>query len=284
MPLIDLSDVRLLYEIHGHGPAVLLVPGLGQNLRAYDPIVPQLAKAYSVIQVDNRGIGESIAHRPARHMEDYASDYVELLDRLQVDRTHLVGLSFGGVIAQRLAADHASRINRLVLISTTDRSSPYLKHVGVLLGHALRHFPLALFFQTIELLATSPEHFDKNVEQIMQSIPLRSGGRGTRRGAGQPDALPESGGEFSQARDITAPTLALAGEYDALIPNCYGRQLAAALDNGRFAIIKGSGHNPIFEQPDAAVKFIEQFLSLTDEPKENVSKEQDEPRNRPRAA
>jgi pimeloyl-ACP methyl ester carboxylesterase len=261
MPLIDLSDVRLHYEIRGRGPAVLLISGLGQLGRNWDPVVPHLSKSFSVIQLDNRGIGQSIARRPARLMEDYASDYVELLDRLQIDKAHVVGLSFGGVAAQRLAADHAGRINRLVLISTTDRTSPYLGHIGLLLGHALRHFSLKLFFQTVELLANSPEYFDKNAMQILGSIPTRSGGWGTRRTLANQLRCLHAASIAPKRGDITAPTLVLAGEYDALIPNCYGRQLAASLKDGQFAVIKSCGHNPIIEQPDVTAHLIERFLA-----------------------
>ncbi|MDP9174103.1 MAG: alpha/beta hydrolase [Planctomycetota bacterium] len=260
MALVDLSDVRLHYELRGHGPAILLISGLGQTASGWDPIVPQLAQKFSVIQADNRGIGQSVARKTARRMEDHASDFVELLDVLQVDEAHVVGLSFGGLIAQRLAADHPSRVNRLVLISTTDRTYPYLGQIGNLLAHALRHFPVALFFQTVELLGTSPPYFDSHIAEILESVPLRSAQRGSRRVLANQLRCINHAANGPQRGVIIAPTLVLAGEYDALIPNCYGQRLAAGLPDGQFRMMNGCGHNPVIEQPEIVGGIIERFL------------------------
>src|SRR5580692_6236815 len=100
MACVDLSDARLYYEIRGAGEALLLIPGLGQTGRVWDPIVPALANEFSVIQIDNRGIGRSTEKRPVHRLDDYVSDCIELLDFLQVSRAHVLGMSLGGVLAQ----------------------------------------------------------------------------------------------------------------------------------------------------------------------------------------
>jgi aminoacrylate hydrolase len=264
MPEIDLTDVRLHYELSGSGEAVLLVPGLGQTARVWDPLATILAEHYSVILMDNRGIGQSIQMRPARRLDDYVSDCLELLDALQVDRAHIVGMSFGGVLAQRFAADHPGRVDRLVLISTTGHSSPYLRHMAVLLGHALRHFPLRLFYQTIELLGTSPPYYDAHEVEITESVSKRGSARATRRVLGSQLRCLVSTVSAGNGRTIAAPTLVLAGEYDALIPNCYGKELAAELADARFVLLERGGHNPVSENPQAVGDEICRFLGGSD--------------------
>ena len=61
---------------------------------------------------DNRGIGRSISKRAPRTLADLAVDLIELLDALQLDRAHVLGISLGGMIAQRLAVDHPERVDR----------------------------------------------------------------------------------------------------------------------------------------------------------------------------
>jgi pimeloyl-ACP methyl ester carboxylesterase len=144
MAWAELSDVRAYYEVIGEGEPLLLVPGLGATCRVWDSVVPQLAEHFSLILVDNRDIGLSKGRRRVRTLADYATDLVELLDYLRVDLTHVLGLSLGGIIAQRFAVDHASRVDRLVLISCTDKFTPYLLRMASLMGHSLRRFALKL--------------------------------------------------------------------------------------------------------------------------------------------
>src|SRR5260370_23826339 len=113
MPWADLTDVRLYYELLGEGESVLLISGLGANCRSWDPIAPDLAEHFSLIIPDNRDVGKSAGKRKPHALTDFSADLVELLDRLQLDRVHVIGISLGGVIAQRLAIDHPDRMNRL---------------------------------------------------------------------------------------------------------------------------------------------------------------------------
>lgn len=269
MPEIELTDVRMHYELSGSGEAVLLLPGLGQTARVWDPIAPILAEHYSVIQIDNRGIGQSVQKRPARRLDDYVADCLELLDALQVDRAHVVGMSFGGVLAQRFAANHPQRVDRLVLISTTGHSSIYLRHMAILLGQALRHFPLRMFYQTIELLGTSPVYYDAHEADIDDMLTKRVTTRVTRRVLGNQLRCLVSTSSANDGRPITAPTLVMAGEYDSLIPNCYGKQLAAELADAKFMLVEACGHSPVSEcaqfTGEAVCRFLVESKQPTDE-------------------
>ena len=155
MAWADLTDCRAYYELIGEGEPLLLIPGLGATCRLWDPIVPELARHFTLIMLDNRGMGLSKAKKKPRTLADYSADYAELLDFLNVDQSHVLGLSLGGIAAQRLAIDHPQKIKRLILMSCADRFAPYLLRITALLGHSLRRFPRMLFLQTMELLATA---------------------------------------------------------------------------------------------------------------------------------
>src|SRR5687768_16766172 len=120
MAWAELTDVRAYYEVIGEGEPLLLVPGLGATCRVWNAVVPPLAEHFSLILMDNRDIGLSKGRRKPRTLADYSTDLIELLDVLRIDRAHVLGLSLGGIIAQRFAIDHPSRIDRLVLVSCTD--------------------------------------------------------------------------------------------------------------------------------------------------------------------
>jgi len=168
MAVADLSDCRCYYELVGDGEPLILIPGLANTCRMWDPVIPDLAQFFSLILIDNRGIGQSVARKAPRSLADLASDIVELFDHLQIDRAHVLGVSLGGVIAQRLAIDHPSRLDRLVLVSCADAFSPYLRQMSMLLAHTLRRFPKEMFVRTMELLATAPEFLDSHGDVVEQ--------------------------------------------------------------------------------------------------------------------
>lgn len=267
MPYAELTDVRSYYELIGEGPPLVLIPGLGASCRVWDAIVPELASRFSVILLDNRGMGRSVARRKPRSLANYSADIAELLDVLQLDRTHVLGLSLGGMIAQRFAVDHAGRVDRLVLVSCAHRFTGYLLWMTSLLGHSLRRFPRKMFIQTMELLTTAPLFLDANVEEIGRQMQqrCREGVQGRAMG-NQLRCLLQSEMAPADYR-ITAPTLVLAGEHDALIPNCYARQMAELIPGSRFVIVPGAGHNPMAEMPQIVMPLITGFLSgESDEP------------------
>ena len=267
MAWAELSDVRCYYETLGEGEPLLLIPGLGGNCRVWDPVAPLLAADFSVILIDNRGIGRSQPKRKVRTLADYSADLAELLDRLQLDRAHVLGLSLGGIIAQRFAIDHPSRVDRLVLVSCTDRFSAYLLRITQLLGHSLRRFPRRMFLQMMELLCTAPLYLDANVHAIDREADARcKTGVPARAMGAQLRALLRSEVEPSDYR-IVAPTLVVAGEHDHLIPHCYARIMADKIPGSRFVLVPGAGHNPMVERPDVVLPLIARFLR-TGEPHE----------------
>jgi pimeloyl-ACP methyl ester carboxylesterase len=260
MAWAGLTDVRCFYTLLGQGDPLLLVSGLGVTSRVWDPIVPELAEHFSLIIPDNRGVGFSEARRKACSLGDYTSDLVELLDYLQVDRAHVLGLSLGGVMAIKLAAEHPERINRLVLASCTDRFTPYLREVAMLLGQTLGRLRPGAFARTVEVLGSAPEYLDAQpnliAERVRQKreehVPAREVARQLRCVANAAIDL--------ERDPIIAPTLVIAGEHDVLIPSCYARETAQRIKGSRFWLVEGAGHNPLVERPGEVLPEVIEFL------------------------
>jgi pimeloyl-ACP methyl ester carboxylesterase len=264
MAWADLSDVRCYYEVMGDGDPLVLIPGLGGTCRVWDGIAPELAEHFSLILIDNRGLGRSVARRKPRTLADYSADIAELLDALQLERAHVLGLSLGGIIAQRFAIDHPSRVDRLVLVSCADKFSAWLLRITSLLGHSLRRFPRRVFVQMMEVLCTAPLYLDANVQQIDREadercragVPARA--MGTQLRALLRSELPD------EHYRIVNPTLVVAGEHDALIPNCYAKLMAGKIPGSQFVLIPGAGHNPMQEAPERVLPLISRFLRTGD--------------------
>jgi pimeloyl-ACP methyl ester carboxylesterase len=262
MAWAELTDCRCYYEVLGQGDPLLLVPGLGVTCRAWDPVLPELARHFTLILIDNRGLGNSEAKRPARCTADLSTDLLELMDYLQLDRAHVMGLSLGGIISQRFAVDHSARIDRLVLVSCAERFSPYLRQTALMLGHALRRFSWEGYVRAMEVLSTSPEYLDANEKLVEQRMQAKCEEKLDRRNvAGQLRCI--AGSELALEDDrILVPTLVMAGEDDRLIPACYARRMAEKIPDAKFISIPRCGHNPFVEKPDEVLPPIIEFLQL----------------------
>jgi pimeloyl-ACP methyl ester carboxylesterase len=260
MAWADLSDSRCYYEVLGQGDPLLLVPGLGVTCRTWDAVVPELSRHFTLILTDNRGLGMSQSKRQPSSLADYSSDLLELLDFLQVDRTHVLGLSLGGIISQRFAIDHGPRLDRLVLVSCAARFSPFLRQTAHILRHALRRFPWEVFLRSIELLGTSPQFMDDNEELIETQLRAKCNVKMDRKAVvAQLRCLACSEVAVEDYR-ITAPTLVVAGQDDRLIPSCYARKMADTIPRSQFIELPQCGHNPFQEVPEVVLPRIIEFL------------------------
>lgn len=120
MPQVRVDDVRLHYEVAGRGDPLLMVMGLGGSSAGWAPeLVTELARSFRTIIYDNRGTGQSDKPDVPYSLEMFAADAIAILDDLNISRTHLFGVSMGGMIAQEIALRYGLRLQTLTLGCTT---------------------------------------------------------------------------------------------------------------------------------------------------------------------
>lgn len=120
MPYATASETRLYYERHGTGCPVLFLAGVGSDLRCKSNIYTSyLANRFDILALDHRGTGQSDKPDTAYTMEQYAQDAVAVLDAVGWHSAHVIGVSFGGMVAQELAIRNPQRVRSLVLCCTT---------------------------------------------------------------------------------------------------------------------------------------------------------------------
>ena len=119
MSVAPSDGVDLYYERAGAGPPVLLVMGLGMNATGWWRTIPVLARSFTVLSFDNRGVGRSGRPPGPYSMAQMADDAVAVLDAAGVEAAHVYGVSLGGMIAQEIALRRPERVLGLVLAATT---------------------------------------------------------------------------------------------------------------------------------------------------------------------
>ncbi len=118
MPTARINDINVYYELHGAGPDLLLLHGLGSNVADWEEQLPVLSARYRVIAPDLRGFGRTDVTPGPYSIEGYRRDVSALLDHLGVTGTHVLGFSMGGAIAFQLAVDEPARVRSLIVVNS----------------------------------------------------------------------------------------------------------------------------------------------------------------------
>src|SRR5690349_16598484 len=118
MPNATINDLRIHYERGGDGPLLVLLHGIGSNAKSWQHQLQGLADEYDVVAWDMRGYGSSSDPEQPFGISDLADDLAGLIDHLGFERTHLGGLSMGGVLALEFYGRHPERVRSLILADT----------------------------------------------------------------------------------------------------------------------------------------------------------------------
>jgi len=120
MPIAQLGSIELYYERAGHGASLLFISGTGGDLRVKPNVFDgPLPKLFDLLAYDQRGLGRSAKPDIAYSMVDYADDAAALLEHVGWRAAKVIGVSFGGMVAQELVLRHPAMIERLVLACTS---------------------------------------------------------------------------------------------------------------------------------------------------------------------
>ncbi|MFX0009855.1 MAG: alpha/beta hydrolase, partial [Candidatus Hermodarchaeota archaeon] len=112
------NNLRISYRAYGNGFPVILIHGYGAKKEIWKPQVIDISKRFQVIIFDLRGTGESDRPNMPYTMQILSEDISSLMDFLKFNKAHIIGRSFGGMIAQNFTLLHPDKVEKLVLIAT----------------------------------------------------------------------------------------------------------------------------------------------------------------------
>jgi pimeloyl-ACP methyl ester carboxylesterase len=262
VPVFDRHSLSINYQIIGSGPRVLFFNGSGGSIEGSQLLINAFAKTCQVLVHDQRGLGKTSVPEGPYTMADYANDAAALLDHVGWQTTNVIGLSFGGMVAQEFGVTYPKRIQRLVLMCTSAggiAGSSYPLHQLAQLPTTERNKALRLLTDTRfsdEWLAEHPE--DAEIMRFQEDRPdtqktkLRIEGERlqleARMGHDVADRL----------HLISSPTLITAGRFDGIAPLANSQAIAERIAHSTLNVYEG-GH-PFFTQDRQAMRDIRAFL------------------------
>ncbi|WP_332772084.1 alpha/beta fold hydrolase [Phenylobacterium sp.] len=264
MPTVHVNGLDIYFERAGEGPPLLFISGTGGDLRNKpNQFDGPLARAFDLVSHDQRGLGRSGKPDRPYSMADYADDAAGLMAHLGWDQAHVVGVSFGGMVAQELALRHPARIDRLVLACTSPggaggASYPF-HEIEHLTGEArAKHLiPISDSRRDAAWATANPETYAQLV--ALGSADPFAEEPGRRQGAHRQLEARKDHDTWDRLGDIAAPTLIAAGRYDGVALPETQEKMAVRIPGATLGFFEG-GH--LFMLQDrAAVPAMVEFLS-----------------------
>jgi 3-oxoadipate enol-lactonase len=259
MPSVDAAGTELYCERAGEGEPLLLIQGMSATHLAWGrPFLEELERSFDTIVFDNRGMGRSGPAELPFTIADLAADTIGLLDALELDTGHLVGISMGGMIAQELALAHPERIRTLTIGASycggPDGSLMAPEDLQML-GEAYASGERERVFRAMWEINLSPD-FRAEDSRFAAFTEM-----GSTLPAPQPVVLQQMracGAHDTHERlsQIELPTLVIHGDVDRLLGYDNGRAIAALIPGARLATLEGVGHMFWWEQPQRSAELV----------------------------
>lgn len=262
MPVLERPNAQVHYTtrtpVDGEKNWVTLLTGHGRSGKDFGTFTRTLVeRGFSVLAVDHRGAGGSVATRDFT-LEDIAQDVVAVWDAEGIERTALLGISMGGMVAQTLALGPAAgRISKLVLVSTTANAGDITNSQQVP-GAPTTATPQERFgrYFSKAFIHRHPTLFDAFVKEMARGFSSEEAQQGSQRQRGAiarfnvRDRLPS----------IRVPTLVVHGSEDYISPPTAAETLANGIPGAKLHWIPNAGHLLLAEQPRALYDLATAFF------------------------
>ncbi len=253
--LVRVQGLTIHTQVSGQGEPLLLHSGVFAGAQSWDPLLPQLA-GYQAITFDPPGIGRSPAPAFPLTMRALASVGAGLLDELGIGSAHVLGLSFGGAVAQQMALSHPSRVRRLVLASTVF-GSPGMPGDAQALWHFLQsgRYSQERLEQTAGIMFGGRLRTEPGLIRILR---IRRPGD-TQAGLYRMTSL-FGWSSLPWLWAIRHPALILCGDDDPITPLINSQIMAALMPDARLEVVRGGGHLMLLDSPARVAPLVTRFL------------------------
>lgn len=258
---IDINGIRLAWGEQGDGEETLiLLNGVAMSMAHWQPFINSLKGKYRIILHDFRG--QLLSDKPDDEysLVGHAHDLAYLMDKLKIDKAHLVGTSYGSEVAMEMALYHPGKVQSLTLIDGVSELDPVLKSAVESWQLTALADPV-LFYRTIIPWNYSPAFLEKNLDSLRER---------EAKIASLPRAYFEGFNRLCEAflkidltsrlTHISVPVLILVGEKDILKHRGFSNIINREIKGSILEVIENAGHAVVIENPAEVALRVETFL------------------------
>jgi pimeloyl-ACP methyl ester carboxylesterase len=261
----DANGIKTNYLEAGKGDPVVLIHGSGPGVTSYANwrlVLPALAENFRVVAPDMVGFGFS--ERPANieyGVQTWADQVVGLMDTLELPKVHLVGNSFGGAIALRIAAQHPDRVGKLVLMGSMGVPFPITEGLERVWGYEPSFENMR---KVLDVFAYSRELVNDELAEVRYRGSIQPGFQESfaamfpapRQRWVEAKCTPED-----DIRRLPHRTLIVHGREDQVIPVQTSLRLMELIDNADLSVFSHCGHWSMIERTKDFNRIVSEFFS-----------------------
>lgn len=263
MPTVNINGIDLYHEQSGSGPRLLFLNGSGSTLETSELLIDVFRSRFDVVAHDQRGLGRTEIPPGPYSMADYAADALALLDVVGWASCRVVGVSFGGMVAQELAVTASDRVERLALVCTSpggsERSSYPLHELSDLPEHERAAIAVKLLDTRFDAGWFEAHPSDRALVETMAERNLRPKTDEQRRGEREQLDARRHHDAWDRLPTISCPTLVAGGRFDGIAPPANAEAIARQVPRADLRLY-GGGH-AFFAQDSRALPEILDFVA-----------------------
>ena len=263
MQRVNIGDITLNVADVGEGPAFIFIPGLVGLYDAWKFQLEHYAKRYRCITFDHRGTGDS--DKPldpnAYSTATIAADVIALMDKLGIDKAHVVGTSTGGCVLQNLALDHPDRLRACIFNNTWVKADEFLSRVQITRRRIAETYGSEEYVKVSTMFTSGALQFRNNFDKVME---LEARALATvapvKVLVGRID-MTLNHDRSSELANIDKSSLVIGTVDDGTVPFYFTEDLHDAIPGARKVIFEEGGHYSYRRHPERWNELVDAFLA-----------------------
>ena len=271
---VEINKIRICYQVQGEGYPIVLIHGFGSKKESFMAQIPALSHEFKVISFDNRGSGKSARPNIPYTMEMFVDDIKGLLEYLEIDKAHLIGLSLGGMIGLNYVLKYPNTVNKLVLINTlaqlpNDFDPETYVNTKIEALELAKKDPELSFWQSTHFgfyhefrskMKANPKEKFYGLWSVEDILKYYKTDPPTAQDVRNIASSFKTHNAYEKLHEIKHKTLLLTASHDRLVPKEKMLEIHKKMSNSTYQIIEKAGHESPKSRAPEVNKAIIEFL------------------------
>ncbi len=250
MPFVEIMGKKVYYETYGEGEPLVILNGIMMSTASWAGFIDAFSAGHKLVLIDLVDQGRADKADGPYNQDMHVEMLKELFAKLGFEKLHLLGISYGGEVAQLFALKYQNMLYSLILANTTAYTNKLMNDIEEIWDYAASLNNGHIYFNATMPYIYSTEFYEQNINWLkkrendfakLDMSVWYAGFRRAIRSASDLDIVDE-------LHKITVPTLIIGAEYDIMTPIRYQEEIHKRIKDSRFVVIKGSGHASMYEK------------------------------------
>lgn len=257
------NGLDIYYEEHGKGTPLLILNGIFMSCASWQAFLPSFSANNRLLLLDLLDQGRSGKMQREYTQQEQVELVAAFLEHIGLEKTSIMGISYGGEVALQFAVQYPQKLIKLVLSNTTAYTSDWLRDIGHSWEYAFKSYDGHQFFKTCIPIVYAPQFYEKNYAwaSVREDAFVKAFTPEVYDSFGRLTRSAEQHDVRQHLSSIHAPTMVISSEFDYVTPVYQQKELAEKIPNAGHVMILGGGHGVMYEKPAEFTSIVLGFVN-----------------------